>query len=273
MKSRRGKRISNNKCQLQEPCSANTSSCLPEYDTDGYRCKCKSGIGGEDCQKICKDCSQLHALNFTSDGVYFIDPDGLGAFPVYCNMTNGGWTLFQKRFDGSVRFNRKWQEYKTGFGNVSGEFWLGFDKILRLLRRPGIPPPSLLVDVENWNGDSGYSEYSTFSIANESDSYRLTVSGYSGTAGDSLSTASSSNSREIHSGMQFSTSDNDNDMADPNWSCAIEYEGPWWHNNCGLSHLNGRYEKDTINSEYKVMYWWSLKSNYAGIRKSEMKLK
>lgn len=47
--------------------------------------------------------------------------------------------------------------------------------------------------------------FSVFNVKEESDNYRLQVSGYTGTAGDSMDSSHPQN------GMQFTTIDRDND--------------------------------------------------------------
>ena len=85
---------------------------------------------------IGKNRAELYKSAQRIRGVYTIDPDGSGASDVFCDQTTagGGWTVFQKRLDGSVDFCRGWSDYKNGFGNLNGEFWLGLDKIHRLTK-------------------------------------------------------------------------------------------------------------------------------------------
>ncbi|KAK7091072.1 hypothetical protein V1264_010785 [Littorina saxatilis] len=56
-----------------------------------------------------------------------IYPDNVTPLQVYCDEDTdcGGWTVCQRRMDGSVDFYRSWVEYQNGFGNLTGEFWLG----------------------------------------------------------------------------------------------------------------------------------------------------
>lgn len=53
---------------------------------------------------------------------------------VLCDMKTrgGGWTYFLNRFDGTQDFYLNWSEYKNGFGNLAGEFWLGLDNLFEL---------------------------------------------------------------------------------------------------------------------------------------------
>ena len=113
------------------------------------------------------------------DGIYTIDPDGQGEFKVRCDMTTsgGGWTVFQRRADGSCNFYRGWNDYKNGFCDLGGEIWLGLDKINRLSNSD---ENVLRVDLEDFENETRYANYSTFAVANETDKYRLTVGGYAG---------------------------------------------------------------------------------------------
>ena len=112
--------------------------------------------------------------------MYTIDPDKQGAFDVRCDMdiTAGrGWNVFQRRVDGSVDFYRNWTDYKNGFGNLSGELWLGLDKIHRL---SAIEQNVLKVDLETFENETAYAVYKSFSVGNESKSYILNVGSFSG---------------------------------------------------------------------------------------------
>ena len=54
--------------------------------------------------------------------------------------------VFQRRKDGSEDFYRNWTDYATGFGDLTGEFWLGMNlkkkkttnKLINLTKSPKI---------------------------------------------------------------------------------------------------------------------------------------
>ena len=139
----------------------------------------------------------------------------------------GGWTVFQRRQDGSINFYRYWTDYEDGFGNFTGEFWLGSSKIHRLTQEGS---NTLRVDLQNSNNNKKYAQYSTFNIGNSTTEYTLTVGGYSGTVKDSLA---------YHNGRKFSTRNIDNDNSRLN--CAQRFIGAWWYGDCYTSNLNGHY--------------------------------
>ena len=77
----------------------------------------------------------------------------------------------------SVDFYRGWQDYKNGFGDLNGNFWLGLDRIHRLTKSG---QNVLRVDLMDWTNDTAYAEYRSFSVASESDGYRLNLGNFSG---------------------------------------------------------------------------------------------
>ncbi|XP_019644830.1 PREDICTED: fibrinogen-like protein 1 [Branchiostoma belcheri] len=183
------------------------------------------------------------------------------------DTAGGGWTVIQRRQDGSVTFDRTWEEYKHGFGNKNGEYWLGNDNIHRLTTQKNY---HLRIVMLGWDSEWRYAEYDTFRVASESYGYFLTISGYSGTAGDSMAGDNPTNN-----GMVFSTVDRDNDVW-PRGSCSQDYgQGGWWFRDCSLSFLNGRYLGNCGNScnpgQGVMWYKWrgdtySLKSVSMAIR-------
>ncbi|KAL9967873.1 hypothetical protein ACROYT_G026173 [Oculina patagonica] len=206
-----------------------------------------------------KDCSDLLKSGHTQSGLYSVNPDGRGHFTIYCDMRTdgGGWTVFQRRQDGSVDFYRGWNDYKAGFGQLTAEFWLGNDKIHRLTASR---PSSLRVELEDWSGGKAYAKYGKFNIGDEQAKYRLEVGSYSGTAGDSLT---------YHNNMAFSTKDRDND----GWSShcsATNNKGAWWYHSCANSNLNGQYLGNKRG--WQGVAWKRFRSSLS-LKFTEMKLR
>ena len=79
--------------------------------------------------------------------------------------------MFQRRLDGSVDFYRGWTDYKNGFGNLYGEFWLGLDKIHRLTTTI---KNKIRVHLMDTKGKTAYAEYNMFAVSSEKNKYKLT---------------------------------------------------------------------------------------------------
>uniref|UniRef100_A0A8C4WZJ4 Angiopoietin 4 n=1 Tax=Eptatretus burgeri TaxID=7764 RepID=A0A8C4WZJ4_EPTBU len=149
------------------------------------------------------DCADVYRSGQTSSGVYTIHlSNGSDATKVYCDMDiqNGGWTVIQRRLDGSLDFHRTWTDYKMGFGEPSEEHWLGNEAVHRLSKRRTY---SLLITLLDWEGQKAFVLYQNFHLGNEKQNYRLHLKGFSGTAGHTSSLSMD--------GPEFSTKDSDHD--------------------------------------------------------------
>uniref|UniRef100_A0A8C9YI36 Fibrinogen C-terminal domain-containing protein n=1 Tax=Sander lucioperca TaxID=283035 RepID=A0A8C9YI36_SANLU len=160
----------------------------------------------------------------------------------------GRWTVIQGRMDGTVNFYRGWDQYKTGFGDPAGEYWLGLDNIRYLT-----------------NNRKMFARYSSFSVGAECDGFMLTVSGFTnGGAGDSLS---------FHNGMKFTTFDKDQDTYAAG-NCARLYLGAFWYAACHYANPNGVYRWGADNTIYAVgVDWFQWKGHDYSLKTISMKVR
>jgi len=131
--------------------------------------------------------------------------------------------LIQQNVDGSDFFNRSWAEFKAGFNDPKGNFWIGND----LLSYLTVTHPHKLLVTLRINNAWYWAEYSSFTVYSEATDYTLQVSGYSGNCGDALA---------YHDRMMFTTYDRDNDP----WinNCAVYNGGGFWYKSCGSCNIN-----------------------------------
>ncbi|XP_066971703.1 fibrinogen C domain-containing protein 1-like isoform X2 [Macrobrachium rosenbergii] len=213
-----------------------------------------------------EDCWKILQKGKKKSGVYRIQPIySTVPFFVYCDMETdgGGWTVIQRREDGAVDFLREWSDYKYGFGNLAGEFWLGNEQI-HLLTNQHVS--QLRIDIADFDQLEAHADYSAFAMGSELEGYSLKMLGqYTGDAGDSL---------RYHVGRRFSTIDVDND-AWPEANCARDHAGAWWYRACDTSNLNGRYLHGPVppDHEYTGLYWYDFRGPLYSLWRSRMMIR
>ncbi|XP_004869640.1 angiopoietin-2 isoform X1 [Heterocephalus glaber] len=224
----------------------------------------KNAMAAEEGQVVFRDCAAVFKAGHTTSGVYTLTfPNSTEEIKAYCDMETGGggWTVIQRRENGSVDFQRTWREYKVGFGNPAGEHWLGNELVAQLSSLQGYV---LRIHLQDWEGSEAYSLYEHFSLASEDFKYRIHLKGLTGTAGKISSIS--------QPGNDFSTKDADNDKCI--CKCSQMLTGGWWFDACGPSNLNGMYYPQRQNTNkfngIKWYYWkgsgYSLKATTMMIR-------
>uniref|UniRef100_A0A8D2LVL4 Fibrinogen-like protein 1 n=1 Tax=Varanus komodoensis TaxID=61221 RepID=A0A8D2LVL4_VARKO len=225
-----------------------------------------------------KDCAEIYNAGHRQSGFYKMKPLGSSsAFLAYCDHSEGGgWTVFQRRSDGSQNFDRNWTDYEQGFGDFSspdGEYWLGNNNLHYLTSQGNY---TLKINLLDFMGEQRFAQYENFQVADAQSSYMMSCGQYHGTAGDSLTGGFHPEVKwwANHQGMKFSTKDRDNDNYENN--CAEEDKAGWWFNRCHSANLNGLY----YNGPYSATtdngivwytwhgWWYSLKSVVMKVRPS-----
>ncbi|XP_064545282.1 techylectin-5B-like isoform X1 [Drosophila montana] len=208
---------------------------------------------------------QVQAMNCVpfenSTGVHDIDVAGFGKVSVLCDSQTAGpgWTVVQRRFDGSVDFYRNWSEYRKGFGSLTGEFFLGLEILYHMTKSL---PYELYIQLVDFNNVSRHARYDSFLIGSEDEQYMLKSLGtYSGNAGNAL---------RYNLYDSFTTYDQDHD----GWTsgnCAQWYSSGWWYNLYGNSNLNGKYFYDEVNNQESI--WWYNWKGYNALKSVQMMIR
>ncbi|XP_043242521.1 angiopoietin-related protein 7-like [Amphibalanus amphitrite] len=214
-----------------------------------------------------RDCSELPSGS--PSGVYTLRLGCCHSDPVeaFCDMETdgGGWTVFQRRADILPRedFYRNWTEYKDGFGDLSGEFWWGLEKLWLMTETMG-RRYDLRVDLGDFDGEERYARYEDFIISSEFDGYRVTGGNYTGNAGDNM---------DYHFRQKFTTRDKDQD-SDSGKNCAQARESGWWFNSCYKANLNGVYLSGELNdTEWRGVVWQAWRGYHHSLKSAEMKIR
>lgn len=211
------------------------------------------------------DCHELFMRGETTSGVYTIKPANSEPFEVFCEMTaDGGWTVIQRRQDGSVDFDQLWDAYEKGFGSLNGEFWLGLEKIYSIAKDGSY---ILNIKLSDWVDDLATVRL-PFQLGGQETKYSLQIQ-KDGTFSD----LESSLATDTASGLPFSTHDQDNDQkSDTN--CAKHLSGGWWFSNCGRANLNGRYFQSPPpkqrHQRKQGIFWKTWRGRYYPLKSSMM---
>ncbi|XP_075041444.1 ficolin-2-like isoform X1 [Mixophyes fleayi] len=207
-----------------------------------------------------KSCKELLEQGAVLSGWYMIYPDGY--LKVLCDMhtDGGGWIVFQRRWDGSVDFNRNWDSYKKGFGSQLNEFWLGNDNLHKITSSGTW---ELRIDFKDFENNNYFAKYKSFKVMGESENYMLVLGEFlEGDAGDSMT---------YHNNMKFTTKDKDNDLnAD---SCTGYYKGGWWYNSCHYANPNGLYLLGQHDTYGIGINWRTGKGYHYSYKHLEMKIR
>lgn len=167
------------------------------------------------------------------DGRYYIQLNAASS-PVYVPCSNG-WLVAQRRLNGNLGFNRKWKEYRDGFGlGSSSEWWIGNDLLATITRQS---TEAMVVLSKAQVSTSAY--YADLRVAGADEKYLLRVRGYdpsTSTAADALTALNNS---------YFSTPDQDNDRT-ARYHCARRAYSGFWYNDCFTS-------KSDLNAPYQVV--------------------
>ncbi|XP_076031367.1 ficolin-1-like [Oratosquilla oratoria] len=205
-----------------------------------------------------EDCSDAKRRGIQRTGPVMVAPPGLDPKMVRCERDD--WTVILRRENCGFRenFNRTWEEYARGFGDVNLEYWIG-NEVLHSLTKSR--PYQFMVEMEDHEGVRTWGRWNHFKVHSREDHYRLEIRDKEeGNATDAMS---------YHNDRTFTTYDN---MLNNTLNCAMEYGGGWWFHRCfrafptGVGLHPGTYHEHAFHWDFYEKTHLALKSLLIMIR-------
>ena len=163
---------------------------------------------------------------------------------VFCDTTTdhsgGGWTVILRRVSDETSFNRTWQEYEDGFGDLMRNFWYGLKPLRSLTNSQQWELRVDLYEKRNDSSSAYHALYSSFKVQGCNYTLQLHYNSNS-TVEDSL---------KDYNGSSFTA------PGPAKNNCANDKKAGWWYpntNDCGSGSTGV-----ILTSEYgsQLMYWY-----------------
>jgi angiopoietin 2 len=138
-------------------------------------------------------------------------------------MSKGGWTRLANRVNYLQEFDKTWNEYLVGFGNLTGNHFIGLRNIRNLIINQKM---QLRFDLFNNKNDYYFIVYDEFFVASESENFRWNYGKKSyGDLPDN----------RHNNGWQFSTKDKILNAA--GYNCPNGWKTGWWYRACQTNNI------------------------------------
>jgi hypothetical protein len=140
------------------------------------------------------------------------------------------WIIIHELYDKTFNWNRPWNDFKIGFGQLGLNYWFGLEKLHQLT---AAVPCKVRMDFRLTSQSTiQFIQMAVFSIGDEASHYQLAWSGM--TVSDASITDSLFKHPETyHNGLTFSTYDNNRAFDIGNYQpCPSLQGGGWWFKDC-----------------------------------------
>ena len=191
--------------------------------------------------------SGVYEINHVCGDEPHVFHTSIPAMQARCSL--GGWTVILRRnasVPEEVEFNRTWNDYKHGFGDLNTEFWYGLNNIHCLTSRQLV---DLRIELKYGSGREQTYNYKHFVVGGPENNYTLHV-------GQLQQPCPGRDNMAYNNGHPFSTYDRDNDRSSSN--CALSRQGGWWFRSCSNT---------VLTKPHPYIYWYGISNiNYVEMK-------